>query len=292
MPRVSLSLAIIISLLFSISTVFAADTPPVKLKLRESEIPTKENVKTVSDPTTGMQLVFVKGGCYQMGKTNITMKVTNNQTNITKDGLSDSKPVHEVCLSDFYLGKYEVTQSQWEKIMGKISDFEEQVKCGQDCPVADVSWNKAQEFIKKLNTHSGKQYRLPTEAEWEYAAKSGGKDEEVPGKLKGEKSPIDRYAWGNENSNGTIHKVGLKKPNGLGLYDMSGNVSEWCQDWYNEGYYDDSPKDNPTGPDNGEERVMRGGSWKWGADITVKRRSGGPTGGSNAEGFRLLLPAQ
>jgi formylglycine-generating enzyme required for sulfatase activity len=274
MHRIGIPLAIFISLIFSINTVFAADIPPVKLKLREPEKPTKENVKTVSDPTTNMQLVFVKGGCYQMGSVEF----------------DDEKPVHQVCLSDFYMGKYEVTQSQWQKVMGNNPSFFK--KCGPDCPVESVSWDDAQEFIKKLNAQSGKQYRLPTEAEWEYAARSGGKDEKWAG--TSDESAVSRYAWYDKNSSRSTHKVGLKKSNGLGLYDMTGNVWEWCQDWYNEAYYDDSPKDNPPGPDNGEQRVLRGGSWLVIADSA---RAGyrfrvNPGIGDYTLGIRLLLPAQ
>ena len=275
MSRTCIPLAIILSLIFNISTVFADDTPPVKLKLREPEKPTKENIKTVSDPTTGMQFVFVKGGCYQMGSIEI----------------QDAKPVHQVCLSDFYMGKYEVTQSQWEKVMGNNpSSFKE---CGPECPVEKVSWNDAQEFIKKLNSKSGKQYRLPTEAEWEYAARSGGKDEIWAG--TSDESTLSRYAWyDDENSSSSTHKVGLKKSNGLGLYDMSGNVLEWCQDWYNEAYYEDSPKDNPSGPDNSEQRVVRGGSWSLIASIaqTGFRHRYDPGNRAHFVGLRLLLPAQ
>jgi formylglycine-generating enzyme len=273
MPRASIPLAIFISLLFNISTVFAADTPPVKLKLREPEKPTKENIKTVSDPTTGMQLVFVKGGCYQMGSPDFT----------------DAKP-HQVCLSDFYMGKYEVTQSQWEKVHMDFnpSRFKQ---CGPDCPVDSVSWDLAQEFIRKLNTQSGKQYRLPTEAEWEYVARSGGKDEKWAG--TSDETALGRYAWYDKNSDKTTHKVGLKKANGLGLYDMSGNVWEWCQDWYNESYYDDSPKDNPPGPDNGEKRVLRGGEWlKDDKFAQAAARYKNNPSRSTFYGFRLLLPAQ
>jgi sulfatase modifying factor 1 len=279
MPRVSIPLAIIIGLLFNISTVFAADTPPVKLKLREPEKPTKENIKTISDPTTGMQFVFVKGGCYQMGSVEI-----NSRTG------KPTFPAHQVCLSDFYMGKYEVTQSQWEKVMGNNpSRFK---KCGPDCPVESVSWNDAQEFIKKLNAQSGKHYRLPTEAEWEYAAKSGGKDEKWAG--TSDKSTLSKYAWYDKNSSESTHKVGLKKANGLGLYDMSGNVEEWCQDWYSEAYYDDSPKDNPPGPDNGEKRVTRGGAWPL-EDTAAEARSRWetePDKQSSVFGLRLLHPAQ
>lgn len=176
--------------------------------------------------------------------------------------------------------------------MGKNPSRFEQ--CGPDCPVENISWNDAQEFIKKLNTQSSKQYRLPTEAEWEYAARSGGKDEKWAG--TNEEDTLSRYAWYGINSNKKTHKVGMKKPNSLGLYDMSGNVEEWCQDWYSESYYDESPKDNPSGPDNGELRVNRGSSWVHGnaffAQASFRSSEIKPGKGNFSNGVRLLLPAQ
>ena len=127
-------------------------------------------------------------------------------------------------------------------------------QCGLDCPVETVSWNDAQAFIRKLNSQSGKQYRLPTEAEWEYAASSGGISETWAG-TSDEASLVLH-----KNSDNMTHRVGLKKANRLGIHDMSGNIWEWCQDWYNEAYYEDSPKDNPPGADIGGSRVLRGGS--------------------------------
>jgi formylglycine-generating enzyme required for sulfatase activity len=197
--------------------------------------------KIVKDPATGMELVFVKGGCYQMGDT-------------FGDGEYDEKPVHEVCVDDFYIGKYEVTQGQWKQIMGNNPSYFK--NCGDDCPVEQVSWNDAQKFINRLNQKSGGKYRLPTEAEWEYAARSGGKNEKYSGG-----NDVDSVAWHNSNSNSKTHSVGQKQPNGLGIYDMSGNVWEWVSDWYDGGYYKNSPRNNPTGPNSGSNRVFRGGRW-------------------------------
>jgi formylglycine-generating enzyme required for sulfatase activity len=361
-----------------------------------------------------MEFVFIKGGCYQMGDT-------------FGDGSSDEKPVHEVCVDDFYLGKYEVTQGQWREIMGnnpssyKVAtekevylgttdqvdeikkywrvnydppdadservpihemplesaaalfkqihdgtlDYGPQAKAHVDqmfsadpkrdeygvaenfldlmgrkdtttripslpvflpksdpwlqqwvlqkqrkenedrYPVETVSWNDAQEFIGRFNQKTGKVYRLPTEAEWEYAARSGGK------KYK--------YSWGNGGPSGNIadesakrkHSdwtvwqgyddgyaqtapVGSFSPNELGLYDMTGNVWEWCSDWYGESYYGRSPRANPQGPDSGPVRVLRGGSWGSapGALRASFRSRFGPSGRFGLFGFRLALPAQ
>lgn len=185
-------------------------------------------------------MVFVKGGCYQMGDT-------------FGDGNADEKPVHEVCVDDFYIGKYEVTQKEWNAIMGNNpSEF----KGCDSCPVESVSLNDAQEYINKLNSKTGKKYRLPTEAEWEYAARSGGKNEKYAGG-----NDIDSVAWYYKNSGGKTHPVGQKKPNGLGIYDMSGNVWEWTNDWYDKNYYSSSPKNNPQGANGGQIPVLRGGSW-------------------------------
>jgi formylglycine-generating enzyme required for sulfatase activity len=198
--------------------------------------------KQFKDPVTGMELVFVKGGCFKMGDT-------------FGDGGSDEKPIHEVCVSDFFIGKYEVTQRQWKAIMGdNPSLFKD---CGDSCPVERVSWNDVQKFTQQLNQKTGKPFRLPTEAEWEYAARSGGKNQ----KYAGTNDNLDDYAWYTTNSWDRTHPVGQKKPNSLGLYDMSGNVWEWVADWYREKYYSQSPRSNPTGPTAGSERVLRGGGW-------------------------------
>jgi formylglycine-generating enzyme required for sulfatase activity len=148
-----------------------------------------------------------------------------------------------------------VTQKQWRQVMGSnLSVFKD---CGDDCPMENVSWDDAQEFIKKLNQkESGAKYRLPTEAEWEYACRAGSKGRFCFGD---EEAKLGEYAWCWVNSGNKTHQVGKKKPNALGLYDMHGNVWEWCQDWY--GDYPASQVTDPTGPKAEENRVMRGGSW-------------------------------
>ena len=199
-----------------------------------------EPAKNFKDPLTGMDFIFVKGGCFQMGDT-------------FGDGESDEKPVHEVCVDDLYIGKYEVTQAEWQKIMGNNPSY---FKGCDNCPVEQVSWNDIQEYINKLNQKTGKKYRLPTEAKWEYAARSGGKNEKYAGG-----NNIDSVGWYDGNSGSKTHPVGQKQPNGLGLYDMIGNVLEWVNDWYDADYYKNSPKDNPKGASSGQYRVLRGGSW-------------------------------
>jgi formylglycine-generating enzyme required for sulfatase activity len=220
-----------------------------------------------------MEFVLVKGGCYQMGDD-------------FGDGYADERPVHEVCVNDFYMGKYDVTQGQWKEIMGyNPSEFN---RCGDSCPVENISWNDTQVFIGKLMQRIGKNYRLPTEAEWEYAARSGGKKEKWAGTSS--ESELGEYAWYALNSGDSTHPVGQKKPNGLGLYDMSGNVWEWCQDLYDENYYKNSPKNNPPGPDTGTNRVLRGGSWFNGAGDTrsSNRLSIIPDYRDSNDGFRLV----
>ena len=172
------------------------------------------------DSISKMEFVLVKGGSFLMG-----------------DSSDSVAPVHEVHLGDFNIGKFPITQEQWEAVMGNNPS---QLK-GKNLPVDRVSWYDAQRFIKKLNKIRGNAYRLPTEAEWEYAARSGGKFEKWSGTPPFEYeafAEIDDYAWYQRNSGGVIHPVGTKKPNGLGLYDMSGNVWEWTQDVYDGSYYD------------------------------------------------------
>ena len=237
--------------------------------------PDRSRDDAFTDPVTGMEMIFVKGGCFQMGDT-------------VGGGDADEKPVHEVCVSDFYIGKYEVTQGQWQKIMGNNpSHFS---SCGDNCPVEQVSWNDTQEYIRKLSSQSVKSYRLPTEAEWEYAARSGGKNEKWAG--TGSESSLGDYAWYNANSGSKTHPVGQKQPNGLGLHDMTGNVWEWCNDWYGDKYYSQSDRDNPQGPSSGSSRVIRGGSW---GAIAARARAAlrdwiGPGARGSDLGFRLALP--
>ena len=228
-----------------------------------------------TDPVTGMEFVFLKGGCFEMGDT-------------FGDGLQDERPVHEVCVDDFYLGKYEVTQRQWEIVMGNNpSRFK-----GRDHPVEQVSWNDVQQFISRLNEQSGQKFRLPTEAEWEYAARSGGRREKYAG--TSQEGELGQYAWYFVNSGSQTHPVGEKRPNGLGLYDMSGNVWEWCADWYGENSYQGSPINNPEGPFNGSYRVLRGGSWfNDPGNLRVGYRyCFSPAYRAGTIGFRLGVPAR
>jgi formylglycine-generating enzyme len=197
-----------------------------------------------NDSITGMAFVFVKGGCFEMGDT-------------FGDGSKNEKPVHEVCIDDFYLGKYEVTQGQWEDVMGSNPS---KFKSGDNYPVERVSWDDVQEFIKKLNNKTGKKYRLPTEAEWEYAARSGGKREKYAGTSSN--SELGSYAWYDNNSKSKTHSVGQKEPNGLGFYDMTGNVWEWSQDIYSKKAYKEHQGNNPIYTKNRPHRVLRGGSWR------------------------------
>lgn len=196
------------------------------------------------EPLTGMELVFVRGGCFEMG-------------DVFGDGETEESPVHEVCVEDFLIGKYEVTRGQWEAVMG--SDPSRDRCDGDGCPVDSVSWNDVQEFVGRLNGRGGGgMFRLPTEAEWEYAARSGGKRERYSGG-----DDLGSVAWFAENSGRSNHPVGTRAPNGLGLHDMSGNVWEWTNDWYGVDYYSTSPRDNPIGPRRptgpNVDHVIRGG---------------------------------
>jgi formylglycine-generating enzyme required for sulfatase activity len=184
-------------------------------------------------------MVFVKGGTFRMGS--------------RKE--KDEKPIHSVTVDDFYISKYEVTQKEWRAIMGtNPSHFKD---C-DNCPVERVSWNDVQEYIKKLNAKTGKNYRLPTEAEWEYAARGGNKSK---GYTYSGSNTIGNVAWYYKNSDSKTHPVGQKSSNELGIYDMSGNVWEWCSDWYGSDYYKNSSSNNPKGANSGTSRVLRGGAW-------------------------------
>jgi len=211
---------------------------------------------TESADNLDIEMVAVKGGTFQMG---------------SNDGADDEKPVHTVTLSNYYIGKYEVTQKQWQAVMGNNPSYFK----GDNLPVEQVSWYDVQAFLRKLNQITGKHYRLPTEAEWEYAARGGNKSR---GYTYSGSDNLDQVAWywknsGNEVLSGDwstdklkynncrIHPVGQKTPNELSIYDMSGNVFEWCSDWHNANYYSHSLETNPQVLLSGTRRVNRGGSW-------------------------------
>ena len=190
-------------------------------------------------------MVWVDGGTFRMGAT-------------SEQGseISDEKPVHSVTLSGYYIGKTEVTQALWQAVMGSNPSYFE----GDDLPVEQVSWDDCQEFIRKLNSLTGQNFRLPTEAEWEFACRGGNNSRGY--KYSGS-NYIDNVAWYDGNSGDKTHPVATKSPNELGIYDMSGNVWEWCADWY--GDYSSGRQTNPKGPYDGSRRVGRGGSWFIGA---------------------------
>ena len=195
----------------------------------------------------------------------------------------DEKPVHRVTLTNnYYIGKYEVTQALWQAVMGSNpSDFK-----GDNLPVEKVSWDDCQDFISKLNAMTGKRFRLPTEAEWEFAARGGNKSR---GYQYSGSYNIDDVAWYSDNSGFKTHAVGTKQPNELGLYDMTGNVHEWCQD--RSGSYSSSPQTNPIGAVSGSFRVLRGGSWGNSAGYCRSSFRGSNTPGSRYGylGLRLAL---
>jgi formylglycine-generating enzyme required for sulfatase activity len=187
-------------------------------------------------------LIWVEGGTFVMGCN------TDEDNNCEKDEF----PTHKVKLDGFYIGKYEITQIQWYVVM---NDNPSRV-IGDDMPVTNVNWHDAQQFVQRLNARTGQKYRLPTEAEWEYAARGGYKHSKY--KYSGSNN-VNTVAWNAENGGDSIHPVGKKMQNNLNIYDMSGNVYEWCSDWY--GAYGNDADRSPTGPLTGTARVVRGGFW-------------------------------
>ena len=172
-------------------------------------------------------------------------------------GMDHERPQHRVEItSPFYLGKHEVTQAQWSKITGMNPSYFK----GSDQPVESVSWGDVQKFIVELNAVTGQEFRLPTEAEWEYACRAGSSTQYY---FSGDEEGLGEYAWCSDNAKNSTHQVGQKKPNAFGLYDMLGNVWEWCSDRYGEAYYIASPKGDPEGPASGKSRVLRGGAWQY-----------------------------
>lgn len=222
-----------------------------------------ESIKGIS-----FEMIAIKGGQFQMGSEN---------------GDSDERPVHPVVVSDFYMGKTEVTQALWQAVMGNNPSYFK----GNNLPVETVSWDDCNQFVEELSRLTGKKYRLPSEAEWEYAA-GGGAGNRTRWAGTNSETNLGTYAWYGSNSSSNTLEAGTKQPNQLGLYDMSGNVWEWCGDWY--GSYSNSPQTNPVGPTGGSNRVNRGGSWSSNAsDCRVSYRSNpDPDYRSRIIGFRLV----
>ena len=219
--------------------------------------------------TLGGEFVQVPGGTFEMGC-----------GAWQSDCEETEKPAQTITVGGFEIGKYEVTQGQWKAVMG--SNPSRFSACGDNCPVEQVTWNEVQEFIKKLNAKGQGKYRLPTEAEWEYACRSGGKPEKYCGG-----DNLDQVAWYKGNATSTTHPVGQKTPNGLGIYDMSGNVWEWtCSEYgqYGQG------KDHTQCSKDGPHWVFRGGSWNHYEEEnrSTLRQEGSPNISFSFRGFRLV----
>ena len=224
-------------LFYLAAALFIAVLPLSLTSCGDSDDAPKFENETFTIGNVTFKMIAVKGGTFQIG---------------SEDGPYWEKPVHQVTLSDYYIGETEVTQMLWVAVM--LSNPSEHTFYYN--PVENVSWDDCQTFIAKLNQLTGKNFRLPTEAEWEYAAKGGQKSK---GYIYSGSNNIDEVAWYGDNSGGESHMVKTKKANELGIYDMSGNVWEWCADW--EADYPSEPQTNPTGPSTGYDRVYRGGGW-------------------------------
>ena len=226
-----------------------------------------------------MEMVWVEGGSFTMG------------SNATPKGVkltyALARPEHRVTVDGYFIGRYEVTQGLWQAVMGENPS---KFKGSANLPVESVSWTEAQEFAMRLSQMTGRRFRLPSEAEWEYAARGGSKSQRNP--YAGcNRNQLDNHGWYCVNSDGSTHAVGQLQPNELGLYDMSGNVAEWCQDWVEA--YTSEEQTNPRGPRQGENRVLRGGHYNsTSAACTVYDRGWYlPSGKYELYGLRIVMEA-
>ena len=265
-------LAAVVLLCVGVSSLLA-DEPAKPVEVQVTKEKTIEN-------SIGMKFVPIPAGTFTMGSP------------AAEKGRFDNETQHQVTLTkSFYMGRTEVTQGQWKKVMGtepwKGESF---VQEGDDYPAVDFSWNDAVEFCKKLSAMENRVYRLPTEAEWEYACRGGTKTAFSFGDDEGE---LSKYAWFDGNAwdvgERYAHQVGQKLPNAFGLHDMHGNVWEWCSDWFSE--YPSGPLTDPQGPNTGSSRVLRGGSWYVGPNYVrcAHRYFNTPGHRYYNYGFRLLL---
>jgi len=256
-------------------------------------IPAVINAETPDlDSTTGMEFVFIKGGCYEMGDS-------------AGDGDANERPVHTVCINDFSIGKYDITNAQFRKFRPHHDSgkYEGLTLNGDMQPVVNVSWYDAVAFAKWLSEKTGHTYRLPTEAEWEFAARAGtktsrfwGNDSDEACKYANVADITAKKRWPRwttfscEDGYAVSAPVGSFKPNGYGLYDMLGNVWQWTEDVYDSAAYTKLPKNDPVYEGSGEYRVMRGGGWSNGPlGVRSSHRVGlSPAFGHHALGFRLV----
>ena len=246
--------------------------PVIQQPVVQTPVTNSDNITIPVKDGISIDMVRVEAGTFTMGA-----------TPEMENPLDDEKPAHQVTLTnDYYIGKYEVTQALWKAVMGNNPSYSK----GNNLPVERVSWDNCQKFISKLNRITGKTFRLPTEAEWEYAARGGNKSR---GYQYSGSSNLSDVAWYEDNSGNKTHNVGSKQANELGIYDMSGNVHEWCQDWYDK--YSNSSKVNPTGANSGSYRVSRGGGWANSAGLcnSSSRVNETPGNRSGSLGLRLVL---
>ncbi|GAB0058666.1 Hercynine oxygenase [Candidatus Magnetaquicoccaceae bacterium FCR-1] len=249
-----------------------SDAPPAdSLRLTVTErLGTLETIPEVNvawrEPRSGITLIRIAGGCFAMGD---------------DQGLPPERPAHTVCVDDYWLATHETTQAQWRAVMGSlpVQTIEQ-----SDLPVENVSWNDVRRFIERLNGLGGGRFRLPTEAEWEFACRERGATKRHCG-TDDDPTPFSWHA----GIGGVLHPVGQRLPNRLGLHDMNGNVWEWVGDWYDESYYRSSPGSNPEGPDHGTAKVFRGGGLLSGGNLlkATHRASLWPDRGLSLMGFRL-----
>ncbi len=283
-------LAVIAAAIFLITRLSRQDDSLAYEQKQDAEDQSEREAEEASTSESGLlDLVYVAGGYYDMGDR-------------TESRIENSQPLHPVRMSPFNMGKYEVTQQVWEKVMS----YNNSAFRGADLPVEQVSWFEAVDFCNRLSRKEGLQpcyringssvscdwradgYRLPTEAEWEYAARGGRSSNNF---LYAGSNDPGKVAWFKGNAGGATHAAGSKRPNELGIYDLNGNVCEWCWDWYQEDYYRQSPENDPAGPAAGRNRVTRGGSWNFPpSDFYIHDRSyyRDPGDRNSSVGFRVV----